>query len=97
MSEQENSLDEELAKLPFKIGDLVTLRSKDKSLLKFSHLPQDDVGIILDIKKSTKYSIYDPVWIASVHWQKYKTKKGDTPTYKIKRLKKVRKKKEYDV
>ena len=96
MNEQENILDEEISKLPFKIGDLVMLKSKDKKLVKFLHLPKDDIGVVIEIKKSCSYSIYNPVWIAAVHWQKYKTKKGDTPTYKIKRLKKARIKKVYE-
>jgi hypothetical protein len=84
-------------KPPFNIGDLVVLRAKDARLQKYSHLPKNDIGVVIDIKqnKSTKWSyaenkvVPDIRWHVFVEWQQYEPRSG---TFKCfdRRLKKVR-------
>lgn len=84
-------------KPPFNIGDLVVLRAKDARLQKYSHLPKNDIGVVIDIKpsKTTKWCykqnkvVPSGSWHVWVEWQQYEPRSG---TFKCfdRRLKKVR-------
>lgn len=84
-------------KPPFNIGDLVTLRAKDAKLVKYKHLPPNDLGVVVDIKLvSTKRwshkelkSVLDPRWHVFVEWQQYRAKSNTFKCFHT-RLKKVR-------
>lgn len=86
MTEQQEVNNEQL---PFNIGELVKMRSKDLYLVKFNHLPKEDIGIVVDVKKSEKDQ---NIWLVFVHWQKYRTKSGKDPSYMSKRLKRANRK-----
>lgn len=77
-------------KPPFEPGELVMMRAKALRLVKFYHFPENDVGIVLEVKPN---GLGD--WLVNVHWQKFIPKKGKS-IIKHTRLKKIRKKKNYE-
>jgi hypothetical protein len=76
---------------PFQVGDLVQMRAKSLRLLKFHRLPDNDIGIVLELKKCQ----HSDEWLVNIHWQKFIPKAGKS-IIKHTRLKKVRKKKIYE-
>jgi hypothetical protein len=76
---------------PFQVGDLVQMRAKALKLVKFYRLPENDVGIVLELKKCQ----HSDEWLVNIHWQKFIPKSGKS-IIKHTRLKKVRKKKIYE-
>lgn len=72
---------------PFQLGDLVMMRSKALQLIRFHKYPENDVGLVLEVKPNSMGE-----WLVSVHWQKFIPKNGKS-IIKHTRLKKVRKKK----
>lgn len=70
---------------PFQVGDLVQMRSKALKLTRFCKYKKDDVGIVLEVKKS---NICDD-WYVNIHWQKFIPKSGKS-VIKHTRLKKIR-------
>lgn len=72
---------------PFQPGDLVMMRSKALRLVRFNRYPENDVGLVLEVKTNNVGE-----WLVNVHWQKFIPKNGKC-VIKHTRLKKVRKKK----
>jgi hypothetical protein len=70
---------------PFKVGDLVMMRTKSLRLRRFHKYPENDVGLVLEVKKG------NIEWLINIHWQKF-TPRGKC-ILKHSRLKKVRVKK----
>jgi hypothetical protein len=73
---------------PFQVGDLVMMRAKALKLIKFYKLPEKDIGVVLELKKSKCCD----EWLVNIHWQKFIPKSGKS-IIKHTRLKKVRTKK----
>jgi hypothetical protein len=77
-------------KPPFETGDLVMMRSKALQLVRFRKYPENDIGIVIEVKPNNMGQ-----WLVNVHWQKFIPKSGKC-IIKHTRLKKVRKKKIYE-
>lgn len=71
---------------PFQVGDLVMMRAKALKLIRFYKYQEDDIGIVLELKKGSSE------WLVNVHWQKFIPKSGKS-VIKHTRLKKIRTKK----
>ena len=72
---------------PFKPGDLVMMRSKALQLIRFHRYPENDIGVVLEVKSNSMGE-----WLVNVHWQKFIPKSGKC-VIKHTRLKKARNKK----
>ena len=70
---------------PFKVGDLVMMRTKSLRLKRFFKYPKNDVGLVLEVTKG------HVEWLVNIHWQKF-IPRGKC-ILKNSRLKKVRVKK----
>ena len=75
---------------PFQPGDLVMMRSKALQLVRFHKYPENDVGLVLEVKPNNTGE-----WLVNVHWQKFIPKSGKC-IIKHTRLKKARHKKKYE-
>jgi len=75
---------------PFQTGDLVMMRAKALQLVRFHKYPENDIGLVLEVKPN-----HHGEWLVNVHWQKFIPKSGKS-VVKHTRLKKVRKKKIYE-
>jgi hypothetical protein len=72
---------------PFQTGDLVMMRAKALQLARFCRYPDNDIGLVLEVKRNSHGE-----WLVNVHWQKFIPKNGKC-IIKHTRLKKIRKKK----
>ena len=72
---------------PFQTGDLVMMRAKALRLTRFHRYPDNDIGLVLEVKPNSHGE-----WLVNVHWQKFIPKNGKC-IIKHTRLKKIRKKK----
>jgi hypothetical protein len=73
---------------PFNVGDLVTLRAKDAKLVKYKHLPRNDLGVVVGLKFVAGH--YTKTWHVFVEWQQYQPKSLKRFKCYHTRLKKVR-------
>ena len=76
-----NDLQEEEIICPFKIGDMVQIRTPVLRMRRFCSMPKFDIGFVVDVNKSTKTEHF----LVNVIWQKHKS--GKTLQYKHIRLK----------
>jgi len=76
-----------LSNPPFQTGDLVMMRAKALRLTRFHRYPDNDIGLVLEVKPNSHGE-----WLVNVHWQKFIPKNGKC-IIKHTRLKKIRKKK----
>ena len=76
--------------MPFKLGEMVKMRSSALKLVRFCHLPKDDIGIVVGFKESSNNP--NDILII-VHWQNYLKKSSKPLQYKPSRLKRVIRKK----